>query len=289
MSPDNNSENTYYNANFSIKITDKEFNFIKKLVYDQFGIMLTEKKKSLVNGRLQQTIKNLGFNDFDSYFKYVLNDGTGNAVIELVNKITTNHTFFYRESDHFDYFTEKAFPELIIYLKQQKSKDIRIWSAGCSSGEEPYMLVMLMMEILGRDYSFWDAGILATDISDRALLIAKSAIYPPEKMKALPKKYLSKYFHKLKSGQYQVNENVKKEVTYRRFNLMNKSMPFKKRFHMIFCRNVMIYFDTETRMQLVERFYNILEPGGYLFIGHSETLGRKSLYRYIKPALYQKV
>lgn len=272
-----------------VELTDSEFKAISKLVYDRFGINLTDAKRNLVNGRLQKILKKYALESFNDYYNTILNDKSGEYLSEFINHISTNHTYFYRENEHFNYFTKAVFPELVKNLSKRSVRDIRIWSAGCSSGEEPYMIVMLMMEFLGIDYNNWNAGILATDISEKALTFAKNGIYPIERTGALPKIYLTKYFTKLSSEEYEVNQRVKKEVTFRRLNLMNPEFPFRKQFHIIFCRNVMIYFDSPTRLELVNKFYNLLEPGGYLFIGHSETLSNlQTKFKYIMPALYRK-
>ncbi len=272
-----------------IEITNEEFNLIRNLIYKNIGINLTEEKRTLVNGRLQKILKRLQLNSFKQYYDYILSDKTGEAISELANTISTNHTFFGREIDHFNYFLEVVLPEIESKAKSSNSRDIRIWSAGCSSGEEPYTLVMLMMEYFGKDYSKWTAGVLATDISLDALSKAKLAIYPDEKVKPMPDHLRKKYFNKLPSGDWEIIDSVKREVIFKRFNLMNDVFPFKKSFDVIFCRNVMIYFDNTTRKTLVEKFYKSTVNGGYLFIGHSETISRDDTnYNYIKPAVYKK-
>jgi chemotaxis protein methyltransferase CheR len=273
----------------NLRISDKEFLLMRNLIYDTFGINLSEDKKSLIPGRLQGLMRKLGFETFHEYYEYVKSDKTANALIELVNLISTNHTFFYREKDHFEYFQQIALPDIIRRLEASNLKDLRIWCAGCSTGEEPYLLMMLMKEVLGPRYSAWDAGLLASDISEKVLMIARAGIYSEDRMELLPGFLKHKYFRKLKSGQQEVIDDIKKEIVFRRFNLMNKKFPFKKKFHIIFCRNVMIYFDQKTRDELINRFADCLEDNGYLFIGHSETLGRdQTNFKFIKPALYIK-
>lgn len=277
-------------SNTPMQITDQEFGLVRRLVYDNFGINLTEQKRSLVVGRLHQLLRTHGFGTFKEYYDFLIRDRSHQNLTELINRISTNYSFFYREKAHFDFFIKTALPETQKNLQMQNSNDIRIWTAGCSTGEEPYMLAMLMLEHFKIDYNRWDAGILATDISDRALIAAKEACYPGDRVKSVPPMLRNKYFEDLPGGEVAVKEQVKKEVTFRRFNLMNQQFPFKKPFHMIFCRNVMIYFDKETRDTLVSKFHAMTEPGGYLFIGHSETLGRdQGLYRYVLPATYQKI
>jgi len=270
-------------------ISNREFTMIRDLVYDRFGIHLTEQKKSLVVSRLQKLLRTTGFENFKDYHNHLLTDKTNKALDQLINRITTNYSYFNREKDHFDFFTQNALPEISTNLKNRNSYEIRLWSAGCSTGEEPYMLVMLMREYFGPKYDLWDAGILATDISDRVLGIAKKGVYDLDRAMKVPVALRNKYFSKTNNGSVMVKDELKRDVTCRRFNLMN-TIPFKKPFHMIFCRNVMIYFDKPTTDALVKRFYSSLEPGGYLFIGHSETLGRdQNLFRYIMPACYQKM
>jgi len=269
-------------------ISDKEFSLIRGLVYERFGINLTEAKKSLVVGRLQRIIRSLGFDTFKQYYSYLSADATGRAMDTLVNRITTNHTFFYRESAHFEFFRDRLLPEISAGAAQGKPRDLRIWCAGCSSGEEPYMLVMLMLEYFGAHYRQWDAGVLATDISTRVLEKAVAGVYTNENLSRLPA-FARRHFARIGEDQWALAEDVKREVTFRRLNLMNATFPFKRQFHAIFCRNVMIYFDQATRAALVKKFYNHLMPGGYFFIGHSESLGREQqLYEYIMPAAYRR-
>jgi len=270
-------------------ISDREFGDLRDLIHQRFGINLTEQKRSLLVGRLQKLMRTLGFGSFSQYIEYLTRDKSEQGLSELVDLISTNHTYFNREKDHFDYFSETAFPAVVENLKRQNRRDLRVWCAGSSTGEEPYTLMMLMMEYLGNDYKNWDAGLLATDISDRALSAARAGGYARDRVEQLPANLRNKYFTPAEQGHLAVKEQVKKEITYRRFNLMNTQFPFKKPFQIIFCRNVMIYFDQPTRDALVARFHKCIEPGGYLFIGHSETLGRtQTLFRYLEPALYQK-
>lgn len=276
-------------VNSMMAISNDEFARLRDLIQKRFGINLTEQKRSLLVGRLQKLMRKLNLPTFASYYDYLSNDKTEGSLSELVDLISTNHTYFNREKDHFDFFAQTALPAVIEKLKRENRKDLRIWCAGCSSGEEPYTLLMLMKEYLGSEYNSWDAGILATDISDRALTLARRGCYSTDRVMQLPEQLRRKYFTKAGSDEMAVVEQIKKEATFRRFNLMNTTFPFKKQFQMIFCRNVMIYFDQPTREALVNRYHQCTEPGGYLFIGHSETLGRsQTLYSYLQPALYQK-
>ena len=271
-------------------MSDREFQLLRDLVYSRLGINLTEKKRSMLIGRLQKLLYTSGFKSFQDYYDYLVRESNEDAMIELINRVTTNYSFFYRGKSHFEFFSQRAFPELLETLRQRNSRDIRIWTAGCSTGEEPYMLIMMMLERLGLEYRFWDGGILATDISEKALCFAREGIYLDARVKEVPQHLQKRYFKILPDGQLAVKDVVKREVVFRKFNLKNDVFPFEKPFQMIFCRNVMIYFDRQTRDALLQRFYEITEPGGYLFIGHSETLGRhQQKYKYIMPAVYRKM
>ncbi|HET98443.1 MAG TPA: protein-glutamate O-methyltransferase CheR [Desulfurivibrio alkaliphilus] len=272
-----------------LTISAQEFGLIRALVYERFGINLTDQKRALVVGRLQKLLRDGGFSSFKQYHEAVTTDESGAALDRLINRISTNYTYFNREQAHFHFFTHTVLPALVARQRADNHLDLRIWSAGCSSGEEPYMLTMLMMEHLGHDYDSWSAGVLATDISDQALGKARRGIYEEEQVAKIPAAIKQKYFTRREDGSWQVGEKVQNQVTFRRFNLMNRQFPFKKPFQVIFCRNVMIYFDTPTRQALVKRYHRHLEPGGYLFIGHSESLGREQDdFQYIMPAVYRR-
>lgn len=267
-------------------ITDKEFRKLTEFIKSSYGIYLKEEKRALVTGRLHNVLIQNNFKSFSEYYDYLITDKTGEAASTLVNKITTNHTFFMREAEHFSYFRESVVP----YLKSTvKNKDLRIWCAGCSSGEEPYTLAMILDETFGREKALWDIKVLATDISDRVLGEARKGEYSKEEISRLPPDWRRKYFKKLDEHNSVITDRIRNEVIFRKFNLMDCTFPFKRKFHVIFCRNVMIYFDAGTKWALVNKFYNFTEYGGHLFIGHSESLNREETkYKYIMPAVYRK-
>ena len=270
-----------------IAITKKEFNELTTFIQENYGIHLKAEKEALVIGRLQNVLIQNGFNNFSEYYVYLLADKSGTAVSTLLDKITTNHTFFMREADHFNYFREVVLP---YFAERVTDKDFRIWCAGCSSGEEPYTLAMIIDEFFGKEKFYWDAKILATDISGKVLEEAKKGIYNNKELDTLPTRWRLNYLNKLDLETSVFIDKIKNEVVFRKFNLMEEAFPFKKRFHVIFCRNVMIYFDEKTKVNLVSKFYNLLEPGGYLFIGHSEALNREETnLKYIMPAVYRKI
>jgi len=274
----------------SSNLSNREYQLISQLVHDRFGINLGEQKRNLIVGRLQKVLRSGGFESFMDYYRHVVEDPTGRALLVLVDRISTNHTFFFREKDHFDFLSSRVLPQVVDDLRKKGKRDIRIWCAGCSSGEEPYTLAMVLNQYFSSSFSNMDIGILATDISLSVLEKASTGVYTSGQMSEVPPLYRQKYFTTLGDGGWMVKPDLKKMVFFRRLNLMREDYPFKGRFQVIFCRNVMIYFDDATRQALVGRFHRYIEPGGYLFIGHSESLGRSNgLFRFIKPAIYQKV
>ena len=267
-----------------VKISDQEFQELVDFVYNRYGITLS-KKRQLVEGRLSHTIKERGLHSFKEYMHVLANDATGDEMTNFLNKITTNHSYFARETEHFDFLLEHALP----FLEQSRRGELRIWSAGCSAGQEAYNIAMTMDQYFGNRKGQWDTRILATDISMNVLARGKAAVYPEDNIKDLPDQWKAKYLTRLPDGSFQVSEKIRKEVIFRVFNLMD-TFVYKKPFDIIFCRNVMIYFDQETRNNLVDKFFNATAEGGYLMIGHSEVLDKgRAKYKFIKPSVYQKV
>ncbi|MEG6584764.1 CheR family methyltransferase [Dendrosporobacter sp. 1207_IL3150] len=269
-----------------ITITDNEFSQLTQYIHANYGIKLGPEKKALIVGRLGNLLVQKQFKNFSQYYEYILADKSGSADISLVNLITTNHTFFMRETDHFNYFRGTVLP----YLKATiKDYDLRLWSAGCSSGEEPYTLAMIIDEFLGEEKNRWDRKLLATDLSSKVLDVAQKGIYSNESLAPLPTLFKQKYSRSTTTDTSEICHEIKNEIIFRKFNLMTKIFPFKKKFHVIFCRNVMIYFDSRTKNELIDKFYNLLENGGYLFIGHSESIARdQTRFKYVMPAVYRK-
>jgi chemotaxis protein methyltransferase CheR len=269
-----------------ITITIDEFKILADYIRANYGINLKQEKQALVTGRLHNVLLENNFKNFSEYYDYIVSDKTGTAASILVERITTNHTYFMREPDHFSYLKNKVLPYLQYAVKDN---DIRIWSAGCSSGEEPYTIAMIMDDFFGREKPCWDTKVLATDISGKVLEEAQKGVYSNEEISVLPSQWKLSYFKKLDNEKCRISDRMRNEVIYRKLNLMDNIFPFKKKFHVIFCRNVMIYFDSQTKWQLVNKFYDLTENGGYLFIGHSESLDREQTkYKYIMPAVYRK-
>ena len=272
-------------------ISDKEFQLFSELVYRVSGIVLNASKKELVKARLSKRLTKTGIETFGEYYNHVTkHDKNGEELVRLIDSISTNKTDFFRESKHFDFLNTTLLPALIEEKKKKRNKTIRVWCAASSSGEEPYSLAITMLDHFKLNEG-WDLKILATDISTKVLQKAINGVYTREVLGGVPKHIIPVHFSKVPANNkcYVVKDHLKKLITYRRFNLMTPKFPFKYLFDFIFCRNVMIYFDSETQHNLVSKFYNCLPKGGYLFIGHSETLTRKTHgFKYVEPAVYVK-
>ena len=265
-------------------LSPHQFEQIRRLAYQQFGLDLREGKQELVNARLGKLMRRHGFTSFEQYQQYLEADSSGEALIELIDALTTNFTSFLREPAHFEFLAAELAP------RWAKRDQISIWSAACSSGEEPYTAAITLLE-QWRGKRGPLLSILATDISTRALATAVQGIYPAERFQSFPAEWMSRYFlrgHGRWEGWYKVKPEVRRLIAFRRLNLID---PFShpKPFALIFCRNVMIYFDRPTQQQVVAKLAACLEPGGYLFVGHSESLtGKTAGLIYVQPAIYRK-
>ena len=272
-----------------VPLSDTEFKYIANMLYERFGIFLGEQKRILVAGRLSKRVRQLGLASFTDYFNYLLADKTGAELSELINRITTNHSFFFREREHFDFLVKNILPGIDERIKQNARFPLRIWSAGCATGEEIYSISMLLREYYGTRLDSMDYGLFASDISLSALTEAGKGIYAEAKLRELPMAYKAAYFEKTGPDDFTIKNEIKKMVLFKRLNLMAESFPLKGQFDAIFCRNVMIYFDQESRRKVVRALFHYVKPGGYFFIGHSESLKREDCpFTYIKPAVYRK-
>ncbi len=273
-----------------IVLTDKDFKRISQIVYDHCGINLHTGKKELVRARLAKRLRAGNFKTFPEYMDYVLADKTGMEFSVLIDSISTNLTSFFREDQHFKYMENVFLPELMERKRSQKNFKIRAWSAGCSSGEEPYTIAIVLNEAL-KGQGRWDAKILATDISTNILAMAKKGMYSEERIAPVPAALKSKYLmlHKTKGEKvYEVGQSLRNMIIFNYLNLM-KDWPIKGPIDFIFCRNVMIYFDKPTQNVLINRYWDILDSGGVLFTGHSESLtGIEHKFKYVQPTIYMK-
>jgi chemotaxis protein methyltransferase CheR len=271
----------------SYTITDHEFDLISRLVYDESGINLTENKKQLVIGRLGKRLRKLGLRTFKEYYSYLKENGGEKEVTTLLDCISTNKTDFFREPAQFDFLRRELIPEFL----RSNNKKIRIWSAACSTGEEPYSIAISMHESIPETDSH-DVKILASDISTKALDAAERGIYEAERLKPIPYDVIRRHFLMGTGnnvGTFKIKRHIRDMVVYRRINLMEASYPIRTVFDVIFFRNAMIYFDRPTQMEVVDKLSRYLKDGGYLFLGHSETLqGYESGLSYVRPNVYGK-
>lgn len=265
-----------------LQITDADFHRMVDFVKSSYGIDLSQKRQ-LITGRLSPTIRQLGYHSFSDFVSHLIEKKDDDEITMILNKLTTNYTFFMREKEHLDLFQQRIIPDLV--RRHQRDKILSIWSAGCSSGEEPYNITMYLFDYLGAHAKDWDTRILATDISDRALSTAKKGVY--ELPDTIPPEWKKKYFTPNPNGSYSVTKNVRDNVIFQHFNLM-EPIHFRRKFDVIFCRNVMIYFDQPTKDALVRRFYDATVPGGYLLISYSENLSQNTPYRRLATATFQK-
>ena len=267
-----------------IEMTDKEFHEISDYIKAHYGVNL-EKKRALIEGRLGFYISTKGFNSYNDYFQYALAEPSKQELANMINRLTTNHTFFMREEDHFVFYKESVLPWI---ENEIKTKDLRVWSAGCSTGQEPYTIAMTNLDYIEDRSSGWDPTVLATDISNQALTTAKTGIYTKSDIIEIPKSWITKYFEKLDGIHYRITKQLRTTAAFRNINLLD-NFNFNKPFHSIFCRNVMIYFDSPTKTELIKKFHRIMEPGGYLFLGHSESLSTLDHdFEYVRPSIYRK-
>ena len=264
-------------------ISNEDFNKLVKFIHNQYGIDLSQKRQ-LVTSRLSSLVTQQGFSSFTPFLDKLLKKQDQGDMELVLNRLTTNYTFFMREQEHFQFFEKVVLPEMI--RRHQRDKVLAIWSAGCSSGEEPYNLSMYIKDYLGAQAPQWDTRVLATDISQKALASAKKGIY--ELPDTIPPHWKKRYFVPVKgTQQYAVAPIIRGNVIFQTFNLMDP-IKFRLKFDIIFCRNVMIYFDQPTKDALVRRFYDATVPGGYLMISHSENLGKDAPYQTVAPSTFQK-
>ncbi|MBW1739584.1 MAG: protein-glutamate O-methyltransferase CheR [Deltaproteobacteria bacterium] len=274
----------------STELSDRDFRRFSDLVYKRCGINLHEGKKELVRARLGKRLRETGFKDFNAYYKFLTQKDNGHELVKMLDAISTNLTSFFREEKHFDFLNQVVFPSYVAGRNGKRLQRLRFWSAGCSSGEEPYSLAISLLEYFGDSPGF-DIKILGTDISTKVLAQAKGGVYPAARLERMPSSVVRKYFQRgygRQEGYFRVKLSVRAMVEFRRLNLI-EPFPFKEAFNLILCRNVMIYFDKSTQQTLANKFYDALTEEGYLFIGHSETLtGINHQFKYIRPSVYQK-
>lgn len=271
-----------------ISITDAQYSKLAKLVYSLSGINLGDSKKELLKARLAKRMRVTGVRDVGEFINKLEHDKSGEELIGFLDCITTNKTDFYREPQHFDFLSSDILPNLDKVCGPTGS--FNLWCAAASTGEEPYTLAITLMEAHNQ-WARRGVSFLASDIDTQVLSHAKRGIYAKERVVGIPRAILSKYFQKGSNrweGHVRVKAPLREMIEFRKINLMDQ-FEFKETIHVIFCRNVMIYFDKPTQQRLVEKFHNCLVKGGYLFVGHSESLtGIKHRLRFVRPAVYRK-
>ncbi len=272
-----------------LPLREADFRWVAGMLYDRFGIRLGEQKHVLVAGRLTKRVRQLGLSSFADYFSLIKADPDGPELTELLNRLTTNHSFFLREREHYDFMHKTILPEIAAKASRSPGYPLRIWSAGCAAGEEAYTIAITLRESLGTALDGMDPGVLATDISDAVLREGIAGRYPGARLRELSPATRKKYFSQAGEDLYEVGPELRKLVLFKRLNLMTDRFPFRGEFDVVFCRNVMIYFDKDSRARLSRAIHDIIKPGGYFFIGHSESLQRDECpFEYVKPAIYRK-
>lgn len=290
---DNGPPNGPRNPNPLVTImSDREFERFSGFIHKECGIKMPPAKKAMLQTRLQKRLRLLEMNSFSRYADHVFGpEGMKTELIAMIDAVTTNKTDFFREPGHFDYLTGTALPELIGNGPAGFRKGMTVWSAGCSTGEEPYTLAMVLEEFAGRCPGF-DFAILATDISTQVLEKAKAAIYDEERVAPVPAALKTKYLLRSKdrkSGVVRIVPELRSRVRFRRLNFMDGDFGMREPLDIIFCRNVIIYFDFQTQTALLNRLCRHLVPGGYLFMGHSETLNGMNLpLTPVSSSVYRK-
>lgn len=283
------AERAYRQA--EVHLSDKDFNRFRKLIFELAGITLSEHKRALVYSRLAKRLRANGLESYSDYYELVRQaDPESQEIVEFINAITTNKSSFFREPHHFDFLREEIFPEYLDELGSGRRKAIRIWSAGCSAGQEPYTLAMTLFEYFGAGSSV-EFDIQATDIDTNVLTRARQGVYNEEQIEDIPDYLLRKYFLKGKgerAGLAKAGKELQSIIRFDRLNLFEPAWPFKEKLDIIFCRNVIIYFSRDTQRQLISRMTHHLKPGGYLMLGHSESLhGYDSGLQHVRKNVYR--
>lgn len=272
----------------------REFERFSALIYDEAGIKIPPAKKTMLEARLQKRLKVLGIKSFEEYAGFVFSpEGQRQELLHLVDVVTTNKTDFFREPQHFEFLVKKVLPHLQQTNESRSlSNAFKIWSAGCSTGEEPYTMAMVLSEYAQSNPGF-RFNITASDICTKVLKTAMTAVYPEDRVDTIPltmkKKYLMRSKDK-KQGLVRICSELRNQVTFKRINLMDDELPIGEHQDVIFCRNVIIYFDKPTQTRLMHKFHRRLAPGGFLFLGHSETLnGLDVPFQSVASTVYRKL
>jgi chemotaxis protein methyltransferase CheR len=265
-----------------LKISDDEFKQLRDFVYAQSGIYIADNRKYLLENRLGNRLKELNLKNFGEYYYYLRYDPRkAQELNRLFESVTTNETSFYRNPPQLKVFQDKVLPEILDAQRKLGQKKLHIWSAGCSTGEEPYTLAIILLEVLRSEIGVWNIKITANDLSEAVLQSARRGIYNEYTLRTSPKEVVSKYFTQ-EEGMFKIKPEVKRLVSFGQINLSDRmAMKRVDRSQFIFCRNVIIYFDDEMKKKVISSYYDNLATNGYLFIGHSESL--HNISRAFKP------
>lgn len=271
-----------------VSLTRDDMSFIAKLVYEQAGIVIREHKEAMTRGRLARRVKALGLGSVSEYCAYLKTPQAADEIPELINAVTTNHTSFFRERHHFDHLRKDVLPKLVQERSARRGR-IRIWCSASSSGEEPYSIAAVSRDVLGARSDI-DFRILATDIDTDILAKAETALYPVDQFERLPSDI--KPLLKIEAhgrGEARISDDLRRMIAFKRLNLIER-WPMSGPFDVIFCRNVFIYFDTQTKASILDRFVALLSPGGFLYLGHSESLPQPHpQLRLIGRTIYERL
>ena len=268
------------------QMSETDFKLFQKLIYTKTGINMTDKKVTLLSNRIRKRLKALKFDSYNKYYQHIkdlkVND---DEFINMVNVVTTNVTHFFRNPKQFDKFKNELLSE--ISKTHQTKKNIRILSAGCSSGEEPYTIAIVLLDFFQGIFPSWHLEVEGVDISTSVIESAKEGIYKKEKMKEMSEGLIKKYFTSIDNDQLKIRDVVKKITKFRRFNLKDDN--FSGKYDVIFCRNVVIYFDSETKHRIYNKIHHAIKDNGFFLIGHSEGVFNDNRFKYISPGIYRKI
>ena len=275
---------------YKAELSPDDFNKLSSFIYNESGIKMPPIKRIMLQSRLQKRLKELKMTSFKEYCNYIFSkEGLNNEIIHMLDVVSTNKTDFFREPVHFDFLTSTVLPELV---SASKHRNIKIWSAGCSSGEEPYTIAIVLFEFMEKNPTL-DFSILGTDISTKILQKAIDAVYKDERVQGIPLELKRKYFLRSKDREnpsVKMSAQLRNKVRFDRLNFMDNSYGIYESFDIVFCRNVLIYFDRETQEKVINKICTKINTGGYFFLGHSESIMNMNLpLQQIKPTIFQKI
>ena len=265
-------------------------NSIEELIKEYFGIKMLDDDVRSATERLKPLLKIYKVKDVKELFNLAANNPESDVLYRIAEKVTTSYSYFFREKEHFEFFEKKLLSDLVLKLKKHGKKDIRIWSGACSTGEEAYTLAIILREFFKEDYLNWSLGVLATDISLQVLEYGKNGAYEVDRIMYFSPLLIDKYFNRISESQFQVKKELRDDVTFRMFNLKSEKYPFKKPFHFIFLRNVLMYFDEKMQTHLINNTYNSLEEDGYLFVSKTDKLlFALKQFENIAPGIFKRI